>query len=708
MTVIARLRRLRPRHALVATLAIMWSNYALTARWAAVPGSIHGPKQPLFVALLVITSVAVLWRRRARHTDATPVGTIALVSGLSFLAAAFLVWFPPATWTQLPFQDNWPARFQSTIDAAALYAQGAAAGWEWHFLGGYNSSSDITQNLGTLAALPVALLGPELGFHLLHAALLFALPLMVWIDLRRDAGGATTARLAGGLVAFTVTGWFSYYMLRSGDTNSLAGTVCAIAALTGSHAAARGRRWGAALLILSLTLVNYLHTGFFAYTAVLLTVEAAFYRDLGRARRAALAVATGLITALPLTWESWKYGDYVTLNNVALTPEAFQLEPFLRKIYYNIEIMALPWRWFNDFAGLTNILLPVLVWTAWKERTRTGFYAVAALTVVAMMRFNTPEFAYALLRPVHLLAILPPVALAGFLVRQLHDRRAAALTSVLVVVFLQYLWMPLPHVRTAQDLDPVLVNELQSLDGALVLFENAPHRDMDVDPSRTTVPTPFAAHLEGYLAPATGKRFYAGLWDGWQWSRYRTQVLAGGAFRGRLLDEVPIAEFRAELSRWGIRHLLVWSPAARDYLASHQAFAPRWSHGQWIRFEFLDADPRSVTTSSGRGVLASYDSLGAEVQLSDVRAGAMVVVRTNYYPAWTAAVGDEPVALMDHDGQLAFRAPIDGSYVVQLSYPRRPGLVVLAFAVLAVALVIAVRTTRTEGPVTRPWRWGAA
>lgn len=671
----------------------MWANYGLTSRWAAIPGSIHGPKHVFFVALLSITTAAGMWYRQTRDDDAGPVGTVALASGLTFLAAAFLVWFPPATWTQLPLLDNWAARYESTLDAAGLFWQGVAGGWEWRFLGGYNLSSDITQNLGLLAALPVAVFGPAPGFHLMHALLLFALPLLVWLDLRRDAGGGTTARLAAGLVAFTVTGWFSYYLLRSGDTNSLAGTVCAIAALTGSHAAARGRRWGAMLLVVSLSVVNYVHTGFFAYTAILLVVEAAFYRDPGRARRAALSLAAAAVTALPLTWESWRYGGYVSLNNVSLTPEPFRLAPFLRQVYYNVEILFLPSRWFNDFAGLTNILLPVLLWTAWKDRTRTGFYAVSALTVVAMMRFNTPEFGYALARPVHLLSILPPVALAGFLVRHLRHRILTALTCALAVVYLQYLWMPLPHVREVGDFDPVLAREVQSLDGALVLFENAPHRDMDLDPSRTSERTPFAAHVEGYLGPATGKRFYGGVWDGWQWTRYRTQVLAGGTFKGRRISDVPIEEFRAELTRWGVRHLLVWSNPSRQFLASHPDFAERWTHDRWTRFEFLDADPRSVTTSSGRGELASYAPLGAMVQLTDVRAGDLVVVRTNYFPAWTASAGGVPVELAEREGQLAFQAPRDGSYAVELRYPRRRGLVLLAVVALLTALWLGARLT---------------
>jgi hypothetical protein len=54
-------RRLRdPRVALLATLAITWLNYLLTSRWAHVPGSIHGAKEPWFVAALIVATLAAL------------------------------------------------------------------------------------------------------------------------------------------------------------------------------------------------------------------------------------------------------------------------------------------------------------------------------------------------------------------------------------------------------------------------------------------------------------------------------------------------------------------------------------------------------------------------------------------------------------------------------------------------------------------------
>jgi hypothetical protein len=42
----------------------------------------------------------------------------------------------------IPFLDNFPGRFQSTVDGIALLMRAALVGWQWHYLGGYQLSSD--------------------------------------------------------------------------------------------------------------------------------------------------------------------------------------------------------------------------------------------------------------------------------------------------------------------------------------------------------------------------------------------------------------------------------------------------------------------------------------------------------------------------------------------------------------------------------------
>ena len=413
-----------PRAVLVASLGLMWLNYALTARWAHIPGSVHGPKEPLFVALLGLTTVLALLPWPSARGPLGWTSRLAGWSGLAVLIGLFFVWFPWCTWTEIPFLDNWPARFQSTMDGIALLRRGAFVGWEWHYLGGYHLSSDVTQSHAVLALIPVWLAGPAVGFHLLIFGLFLSLPALVFYDLKPPqaadhpplptegarhlcANEDATRYLAAGLTAIATAG-FSYLLLRSGDTNSLAGVTCTMLALTSSRAAARGTRWGGPLLLAALVLLNYVHAGFLLYAAFFLVLEAIFYRDVTRFVRVLFATAVALVAGLPQHWESWRYSDYFIANNVILDQSApFQLLPFLRKVYYNIELQWLPGRWFNDFSGLSGVCLPITAFIAWHVRSRAGLYAWIALAVMALMRFNTPEFAYLFLRPIHVLAVLP-------------------------------------------------------------------------------------------------------------------------------------------------------------------------------------------------------------------------------------------------------------------------------------------------------------
>ena len=67
------------------------------------------------------------------------------------------------------------------------------------------------------------------------------------------------------------------------------------------------------------------------------------------------------------------------------------------------------------------------------------------------------------------------------------------------------------------------------------------------------------------------------------------------------------------------------------------------------------------------------------------------MVRTNFYPAWTARDGSTPVPLIDDEGMLAFDAPRDGTYEIELQYPARTWLLALAFGVIVASAAFALR-----------------
>jgi len=679
------------RAALVCSIAIAWANYLLTARWAAVAGSIHGPKQPFFVIALAAVSILAWVTRAPRVPRWLPVSVC--ICGCTLLLVAFFCWFPPATWGAVPFLDDWPPRFQSTLEGVALLRTGTFSGWRWDFLGGYPMVSDVTQDLTVWAAAPMMIFGAAAGFHLTHLLLFGAIPALVWWDLSRDPADAEVAWTAAGLAALFSAN-YSYFLIRSGDTNSLTGAVATLATLVAARAA-RASRAGGVALILALTLANYSHRGFFLYAIVLLGVDAACARDWRSVLRGAVAVAVALVAGLPVTWDLYRYPSYFIANNVGLHPMPFDALHFARRVYYNVELLVRPGRWFNDFTGLTNISLPILLYTAWRATNRPRFYAIATIAVVGMVRFNHESLGYALLRPIILLPLLLAPPLAWFIVRRAYPALAIALLAF-CALYIQVWFGPVPHVRDIREFNPPLVDRLAQLPDDMVLIENAWHRDADVDPVAISVRTPFEAHFEALLPAATGKRLYAGMWDGWQWTPYRDQVLANGAFRGRALRAVPVAEVERELRRWNVTRVLVWSEPARQYFEASRRFQRSWQTAAWTEFHLPEGSSTHAALSPEHRTPS-----GAIVRVPSAAQGERLVIAVNYHPAWRAFDGDREIALSDAGGQLAFDAPRSGPLEVRLVYPPKRWLLLLALSALVagVALIRVIRTDLAAGDV---------
>jgi hypothetical protein len=219
------------------------------------------------------------------------------------------------------------------------------------------------------------------------------------------------------------------------------------------------------------------------------------------------------------------------------------------------------------------------------------------------------------------------------------------------------------------------------------------------DLNERTERTPFGTHFDSMIATTTGRRYYAQTWDGFHWTPFRGQTVAGGSFRGQRLDATSYDDFVAEMRKWGVRHLVVWSKTTKTYLdAAPTQFDRGWSAGLWVDYVLHDADVRDVVLDTGSGRLRDLDLLGGTVALDGVRAGETAVVRMNYFPAWTARAGSQVIPLRAVDGQLAFDAPADGTYDVVLEYPRRRGLMLLALVSLIVGgIVLAGRGSTWRG-----------
>lgn len=675
--------------ALLASLAVAWLNLLLTTRWASEPGALHGWRLPWYgAALALATGLAGFWAWRGTTRPAgRAIGPVTLTGGMALLVAAFLAAYPLARWAQYPFYDDWPGLLQLAANGVDLLRRGAVVGWNWAFLGGYQTSADLSQSLFLTAIVPFSLFGPTTGFHVLLAAYTVIVPLAVYLDVRLD-GDRRVTLLATGLACVLTAGYLGTVM-RSGMANVVAGVGFTGLALAGSHAARVGRRWGGPLLVAGLTVVLYSHAAFFLYAAAYLGLEALFYRSWRTAFRSAIALTLAFVAALPLHWELVRYPAFFVTNNLYwAAPPSFDWAGFARNVYYAAEILVRPSRWFNDYVGVAHVWLPAVIVVAFFRRTRPAFYAWAALATVAMLRLNTPQLGIILARELYIYPLLLAPALGAF-VAALPSRPPLAWAVVAVLgLFVAVPFGPVPHVPTISAFNGALVDQIRSAPGDMVLIENNPHWNMIATPGVHSEKSRFDTHYESLLPAATGKRFFGQPQDGYHRSTFRGQMVGGGAYQGRAIADTPPAAFAAELRRWGIARLFVWSESSIRYFESSPLFEPRWRADPWREFALQNADTRQVVTASGTGTLTHYDALEATIALADVHEGDRVVVRTNYYPAWTAASSGRTVTLVADGGQLAFAAPASGTYQVQLSYPRRTLFVIACWLLALVGAVV--------------------
>jgi hypothetical protein len=663
----------RDRAVLLVVLVFAWLNFLLTVKWAYAAGSLNGWKRPWYALALTLATVFAISNRRLGE----PVrlrGLPGLVAGgCVLITAVFLSNFPPASWPLTPFNDDWPPRFQSTVEAIALLKRGAVAGWQWGFLGGYQTSADLTQNLMPVAAVPMLLFGNQFGFHLAHALLMAAIPAIVFLDIR--AAGRRDHALLTAFFALICTTGMSGTLMPSGDTNSIAGVVTALIAMGGSRLHGLGWRPGGVVLAAGLSLALYSHAAFFGYALIYLLVEAVYYRSWWMAWRTGIAAAAALASALPLYIELLAYPAFFITNNLIYAPAGIDWMGSARQIFYNVEFLLHPHRWYNDYLSLVAVFLLLFVWVAIRApRSRAGFYAWAVVATMVLLRFNVRDAGYLFAREMHMLVALAAPPLAWFVLERSGTRRLAWALIAVIALYVQTNVWTIPHVSSVHDFDQRLVSQLASSDGNLILLEGSPHRDLDSDRDRRTERTPFDIHFESHLPEATGRRYFGQPWDGWHWTPYRANYLAGGAFRGEIVSNTPMEEFQGVLKQWGIRYLFIWSDRTRAYVENQpEMFQRVWQSGRWFAFEFMNADPRSVVIQQGTGWLEPVDQLAGRVHLAGVTAGLPVIVRMNYFPAWMATTGSHEIALRSHDGQLAFEAPVSGDYVVDLTYPARRG-----------------------------------
>lgn len=100
------------------------------------------------MALLAVT-VLVIWGRRTQGPVELNTNVLRALIGAAWVVrvAGLPVILPPATWTLIPFDDDWAPRYQVTVEGVRLLRQRAVVGWQWALLGGHQTSADLSQSL---------------------------------------------------------------------------------------------------------------------------------------------------------------------------------------------------------------------------------------------------------------------------------------------------------------------------------------------------------------------------------------------------------------------------------------------------------------------------------------------------------------------------------------------------------------------------------
>src|SRR5690606_27553754 len=147
--------------------------------------------------------------------------------------------------------------------------------------------------------------------------------------------------------------------------------------------------------------------------------------------------------------------------NVHLTPPpSIDWWALARSIGYNVEMLWLPHRRFNDYGGLALVLLPVTVALAIIDRSRVRFHAAAAVLTVALMRLNDPHFGYAFLSPIHMFVIFRAPVIAICVTRYARSRPAAWALVATIALYVQIWWVPVPHINSLRDFNAALVDRV--------------------------------------------------------------------------------------------------------------------------------------------------------------------------------------------------------------------------------------------------------
>ncbi|MFA5356966.1 MAG: hypothetical protein WC301_06155 [Candidatus Omnitrophota bacterium] len=593
------------------------------------------------------------------------------------------------------FRDDYPYRFAFLTRGLEILKQGALFGWDSKLLGGYPTFFDINENFSFIYY-PFSIFGIKTGFHLMILFFWLFFPFIIYAFISEAFKDRKAASLS--LYISLIFNWgFLKDLFDYGMMDVYAAVNLFIAALFFALRFKEGKKGGLAFLLLCLFLLIYAHISIFIFGLIFVSLELLFPLKKVNLRNFNLLIILLFLATLNYTFYLFAYSSFFNPHTLLYKEGLYPLAYFLPH--------GLDMSLFNsrncDILSYTNICLisvPFLAWFIFKKNPLRK-YSIYILFIMIIFRvqfypegidnlFHRGEF----LLPFLLTVVFSLSAKASF------EKRNFVFLFFIPAVLMNILYpvYPIRHIRDIRDYNPALISRIEMMREGPIFLESRPH---------LIQPTPEKCreevHFEALISQDLGKALLSYPLDGYHYSVFRNSALQGGIFMGKPLSETGIYQFNDFLDKWGVKYMVVWSNIAREYLGNLPEFyLKEWEDEEWAVFQYRFARPQKglrLLQNRGMGELKDSDYFLKTMKLSGVNKDDIVVLKTNYFPAWKAFYKDKEVPVFDYDGQLAIKAPFDGDGTVIFRYPRYYFLSLLILIAFACAVLIDWRASRKKG-----------
>jgi hypothetical protein len=632
-----------------------------------------------------MTGFYYLLKFRRMQDDATAVlkklissPAFVLTCSISLLLFWFLQSFPLKEWKSYILVDDYPVVYAFSKRGWDILRQGGYFGWDSSFVGGYFTATDMGLNLIHFL-FPLSFFGWEIGFHLMLLLFFVGFPFLCFYYVRVCCKVDQKKALVSLLIAsFFALHYFKKYLIE-GMVAAFIGVDLVMLALIFFQRLKEGRRLSFFASVLTLTLLFYTHLGMFLYSIAFILIDVLVSANKKHLRPVLFLGCFLLITASPFLIYIAKYPDYFILDNKHFFPAAFSLNAYLDSTGETIASMLNFTLWQDKVRYYPLCFLPVLIYMFYKRTWRKQ--AIFTLFVILFNVLIPSELYLLQSRIVLLIPFLLSVLLSGFLITNWEKQNFSILLLglFLSLILFRAVFINNPaafrHGQPGDFYNIPLVEEIKTLDGRYIAVENNQHW---YHPGEKVTPD---FHWLPLLQLETHKLLFSNASEGHHHTPFRVNSFDSGCFGGEPIDKWEIEDVNKTLLKWGIKYLVVWNERTKQYFAGHPHFYEKaWQQkGDWVVFRFLNADTRdAVIEHGGEAKIADIDFYEKDILLSNCEKNSLVLLRTNYFPAWKAYFNNKEIPLANFNGQIGFRAPDSANYTVRLKYPRYAFLNILA------------------------------